>query len=95
VTLNELRVLATAQFGDQLERVTPQALSEFLAELQVRLPGTQSGGVIRVNGAPGSYEQVMREYFADMLSAPAEVAAASLWITAAELWVDATSSIET
>lgn len=95
MTLNELRVLATAQFGDQLQRATPQALSEFLAELQVRLPGTQSGGVIQLNGAPESYEQVMREYFADMLSAPAEVAAASLWITAAELWVDAMSSVET
>jgi hypothetical protein len=95
VTLNELRAVATARLGERLERATPQALAELLAELQVLLPGTQRGGVIDVEGATGTYEEIMREYFADMLAAPAEVAAASLWITAAEMWVDAVSSAGT
>ena len=95
MTLSELRALATARLGERLERADPQSLAEFLAELQVLLPGTGSGGVVVVDGAPDSYEAAMREYFADMLRAPADVAAASLWVTAAELWVDAVSSVET
>jgi hypothetical protein len=95
MTLNELRALATARLGERLERASPETLAGFLAELQALLPGSQSGGIIRLDGAPGSYEQVMREYFADMLSAPPELAAVSLWVTAAEMWVDAVSSVET
>lgn len=93
MTLNQLRAVATERLGKRLERATPEALAEFLAEVQVLLPGTQRGGVINVDGAAGSYEEIMRSYFADMLNAPAEAAAASLWITAAELWVDAVSSV--
>jgi hypothetical protein len=91
VTLKELHAVATERLGARLERATPKTLAEFLTEVQTLLPGTQRGGTINVDGATGSYEEIMREYFADMLSAPAEAAAASLWITAAELWVDAVS----
>lgn len=94
MTLKELRAVATERLGARLERATPSALADFLAEVQALLPGTQRGGVITIDGAAGSYEEIMRGYFADMLSAPAEAAAASLWITAAELWVDAVSSAD-
>jgi hypothetical protein len=89
MTLRELRELATQALGHRLERMTPVTLGDFLASIQDRLPGTQRGGVLVVDGAPGTYEEAMRLYFAGMLSAAPEVAAASLWITAAEMWVDA------
>ncbi len=54
MTLDELRDLATARFGDRLEQATPVALSEFLTELQPMLPGTQAGGAIEAPAAsPG------------------------------------------
>ena len=94
MNLHQLRTLAVERFGDRLERATPEALAQFLAELQPQLPGSQSGGVFEVDGAAGSYEEAMRDYFAEMLAARPERAAASLWVTAAEMWVDAVLSTE-
>ena len=89
MTLGELRALATASLGERLERLTPETLAEFLAAIQVRLPGTEAGGMVVVEGAAPSYEAAMREYFAEMLDAPPDQAAASLWVTAAEMWLGA------
>jgi hypothetical protein len=91
MTLKELRELATARLGERLERADPQTLSDFLASVQPLLPGTQRGGVLVVDDAAASYEDAMREYFAGMLRAPSDQAAASLWLTAAEMWVEAMS----
>lgn len=92
--LNQLRTLAIERFGERLERATPEALAQFLAEIQPELPGSQSGGTFELDGAAGSYEEAMRGYFAEMLAARPERAAASLWVTAAEMWVDAVLSLE-
>ena len=87
MTQDELRALAIEAFGERLERLDAEALGGFLIAIQESLPGTQRGGVITIDDAPASYDQAMREYFAAMLYAAPERAAASLWVTAAEMWV--------
>ncbi len=91
--LDELRDLAVARFGERLERATPGGLAEFLTELQPMLPGTQIGGAVSVDGAADSYEDAMRQYFAGMLAARPERAAASLWVTAVEMWLGAIADL--
>ena len=94
MTLRELRELAGARFGPRLERADPESLADFLLELQPRLPGTQRGGPVSVDGAAGSYTEAMQEYFADMLQGDPDRVAASLWITAVEIWVEAVRSVD-
>jgi hypothetical protein len=94
MTINELRELAVSRFGEGLRGATPEELARFLAEIQPRLPGTQhTTGTLVVDGAPPTYEDAMREYFAEMLAARPERAAASLWVTAVEMWVDAVLAV--
>jgi len=94
MTLRELRDLATERFGARLERADPESLAEFLTELQPRLPGTQAGGVISVDGAAADYAEAMRDYFAETLRSDPDRAAASLWITAVEMWIDAVRALD-
>lgn len=94
MTLRELREIATRRFGPSLENATPEALAQFLLELQLLLPGTQYGGPISVDHAAAGYVEAMREYFAQMLWADPERSAASLWVTAVEMWVEAVRSLD-
>ena len=95
MTIYELRESAISRFGEGLRAATPDSLAQFLAEVQPRLPGTQhTTGTLVVDGAPTTYEDAMREYFAEMLVVPPERAAASLWVTAAEMWVDAVLTVQ-
>ncbi len=87
MTQEQLRALATEALGERLERLDRETLGDFLTSIQEMLPGTQRGGIITVDAAPASYEEAMRDYFAAMLHAAPETAAASLWVTAAEMWV--------
>jgi hypothetical protein len=94
MTLGELRRRVTERFGSHLEGADADSLADFLLTLQAELPGTQAGGVVCLDGAPGSYTQAMREYFAGMLYAEADRAAASLWVTAVEMWLEALRETE-
>jgi hypothetical protein len=94
MTLDELRELATARFGPRLERADPESLAEFLLETQPRLPGTQEGGPISVDGAAPGYVEAMRDYFAETLYGDPDRVAASLWVTAVEMWLGAVQSLD-
>jgi hypothetical protein len=81
----KLREKVRAEFGPNLERVTPAGAREFLERLYRELHlEALKGGIMELDDTAGSYEQIMAEFFSRTLDMPPEDAAVALWLWAFE-----------
>ncbi|MCL5105072.1 MAG: hypothetical protein M1133_13285 [Armatimonadetes bacterium] len=77
--LDQFRKLVRAEFGVDLEHATPANVREFLDLMESDvLPGNLANR-ITLNEPCGSYEEVIRDFFAKILELPPEEAIVSLW----------------
>jgi hypothetical protein len=81
----QLRERVRAEFGPNLERITPAGAREFLENLYREFhQETFPLGRVEINESAGSYEQVMCEFFSSALEMPTEQAVIILWLWAFE-----------
>lgn len=87
--LEEFREEVHRQFGERLERATPANVQDFLVHMQARLAGTEGRGqTVELNETAHSYDQIMTEFFARVLSVSPEQmeeALMQLWLVGLEL----------
>jgi hypothetical protein len=83
MTLQEFRDLVHAEFGEDLEHMTPANVRDFLERLsrEHRPPGTR----YQLNESKNSYEAILRDFFRQTLDVPPEQAVIPLWTLALEL----------
>jgi hypothetical protein len=96
MTLAEFKQEARSAFGASMEHATPANVREFrdvVARERWREEQTSSQGASSQEKLPieitqekvSSYEEILREFFADMLSAPNEQALIHLWLLALDM----------
>jgi hypothetical protein len=80
----KLRELVCAEFGSNLERLTPAGAQDFLDRLyrDLHIAAHPPGSTIEIDETAGSYEQIMAEFFTSTLEMEAEDAAVMLWLYA-------------
>jgi len=87
VNLREFREAVIAEFGPRLEHATPANVREFAVRVQAQLSERREEGRLVLEGTGSTnYEQIVKDYFAQVLELPPEIAAISLWVMALELW---------
>ena len=88
MNLQEFQEAVFRELGPCLERATPANIREFTARMQARLFDRREAGriVLGTTNEPESCEQILQEFFAQVLRDPPERAAMILWLTAMELW---------
>lgn len=86
--LEEFRRRVEAEFGPKLQNATPANVREFLDRLQQEAWDNQRRSSERyelpIENAR-TYEEVMKEFFVDVLELPAEKAVMLLWTLALDL----------
>lgn len=86
--LDEFKQRVEAEFGPRLQNATPANVREFLDRLQQEAWDRQRRHAERyempVENAR-TYEEVMKEFFVDVLELPAEKAVMLLWTLALDL----------
>ncbi|MCS7254718.1 MAG: hypothetical protein RMK18_07470 [Armatimonadota bacterium] len=88
--LQELKERVIAEFGDELERATPESVERFVASVHAELSEQmRSGEFIVVDESSSSYVDVLRQFFRKTLDMLPEDAAVLLWLTAFE-WLFST-----
>ncbi|MFN3691026.1 MAG: hypothetical protein ACK4UU_08900, partial [Fimbriimonadales bacterium] len=92
VRLEEFRRRVEAEFGPQLRNATPANVREFLDKLQQEAwesARRHSERYVMPEENARSYEEVMKEFFMDVLELPAEKAVMLLWTLALDLTIAA------
>jgi len=95
VRLEEFKTKVFNHFGNDLEHATPANVRAFLDEVQQSLssrPGPGRPWVI--DETAGSYEEVLRQFFARVLEFPPEEAVMALWLVAFEACFAALMELE-
>lgn len=84
--LQEFRKLVKSEFGDDLKHATPANVREFVDRLQQsdkimeRVPAR-----IVIDEPCNSYEEVIRDFFSQILELPPDEAMVALWTLALDL----------
>lgn len=85
INRKKLRDRVRAEFGPDLERVSPAGVRDFLDRLYRDIHRAKHpDGAIEIDETARSYDQVMAEFFSRALDASAEDAAVMLWLWAFE-----------
>lgn len=82
MTLQEFRDLVHSEFGNDLERMTPANVREFLDRVSKERPAPER---YQLNETKSSYESILRDFFRQTLEVPPEQAVIPLWTLALEL----------
>ncbi|MFQ6130757.1 MAG: hypothetical protein ACE5R4_01860 [Armatimonadota bacterium] len=85
----ELRQLVVAAFGQDLERLTPDTLRDFVDLIEVELTPRVPSRPVVLDESAASYDQVMRHFFLRTFDMDQEAALILLWLTAFESWATA------
>jgi hypothetical protein len=85
VKLAEFKRRVYAEFGPNLEHVTPANVREFLDRAHVELAAVESGARFVIDEPATSYEEILRDFFSRVLDMPHETAIVALWMLALEL----------
>lgn len=87
MSLDEFRQAVFREFGPRLERATPANVREFTARMQARLFDRREGGRFVIGEEKArTYEEIVKDFFAQTLAHPPEQALIALWLMAFELW---------
>jgi len=85
VKLPQFKKLVEEEFGAGLSHATPANVREFLDRMQLEVFKSRIVDRIVVDGPGGSYEEVIKDFFARILDAPPEEAIIALWSLALDL----------
>lgn len=83
--LREFKKLVTKEFGDELEHATPGNVREFLDHMELGVLGPHLKGPIVLEEHASSYEEVLKDFFARVLTLPKDEALMLLWLLAFDL----------
>lgn len=90
--VDQFKNLVKAEFGDHLKHATPANVREFLDQMETQvLPEPLSNRIV-INEPCNSYEEVIRDFFAQILELPPEEAIVPLWTLALYLAFSAIES---
>ena len=85
VKLDEFRKLVNTEFGDGLKHATPANVREFLDRIETDVLPEKVSNRIVINEPCNSYEEVIKDFFAQILELPPEEAVVALWTLALDL----------
>lgn len=83
--LAEFRKLVKQEFGDDLKHATPANVREFLDRIETEVIADKVTNRIVIDEPCNSYEEVIKDFFAQMLELPPEEAVIGLWTLALDL----------
>lgn len=83
--LDEFRKLVKSEFGDRLSHATPANVREFIDDLDHRAIIEKMPNRIILDEPCTSYEEVIKDFFAQILELPPEEAMVALWTVALDL----------
>ena len=85
VKFEEFRKLVKAEFGERLKNATPANVREFLDRIEGEVLPEKVSNRIVMNEPCNSYEEVIKDFFAQILELPADEAVVALWTLALDL----------
>jgi len=85
VKLAEFREIVKREFGDDLKHATPANVREFLDRIEGEVLAEKVTNRIVIDEPCTSYEEVIKDFFAQMLELPPEEAVVGLWALALDL----------
>ena len=83
--LEEFRKVVKREFGDDLKYATPANVRDFLDRIETEVLAEKVTNRIVIDEPCTSYEEVIKDFFAQMLELPPEEAVVSLWTLALDL----------
>lgn len=83
--LHEFRKLVKQEFGDNLKHATPANVREFLDRIENEVIADKVTNRIVIDEPCTSYEEVIKDFFSQMLELPPEEAMVGLWTLALDL----------
>lgn len=83
--LAEFRKLVRQEFGSDLKHATPANVRDFLDRIENEVLSEKVTNRIVIDEPCTSYEEVIKDFFAQMLELPPEEAVIGLWTLALDL----------
>lgn len=83
--LERFRALVQKEFGKNLEKATPANVRDFMLLCQQSLLGSPSLERLELNESKTTYEEILKDFFLQVLERPTEEALITLWLMAFEL----------
>ncbi len=83
--LAEFRKLVQQEFGSNLKHATPANVRDFLDRMENEVLSEKVTNRIVIDEPCTSYEEVIKDFFAQMLELPPEEAVVGLWTLALDL----------
>lgn len=77
--IDEFRKLVKVEFGDGLKHATPANVREFLDRMETDVMPEKFANRIVIDEPCNSYEEVIRDFFSQILEMPPEEAIVALW----------------
>jgi len=85
VKLAQFRQLVKEEFGEDLKHATPANVRDFLDRIEGEVLSQKMSHRIVIDEPCTSYEEVIKDFFAQMLKLPPEEAVVGLWALALDL----------
>lgn len=83
--LAQFRQLVKEEFGEDLKHATPANVRDFLDRIEGEVLSQKMSHRIVIDEPCTSYEEVIKDFFAQMLKLPPEEAVVGLWALALDL----------
>ena len=83
--LEDFRKLVKDEFGDGLKHATPANVRDFLDRIENEVLPDRVSNRIVINEPCTSYEEVIKDFFAQILELPSDEAMVALWTLALDL----------
>ena len=83
--LHEFKKLIFEEFGESLEHATPENVRSFLDRVQNDVLGARLKDRIVLEEHASTYEEVLKDFFANVLELPKDDAVMMLWLLAFDL----------
>ena len=80
--LKEFKDIVNNEFGKNMEHATPGNVRDFLDRMQFNVLGPEIKGRMILEEYASSYEEVMKDFFAKVLTLPQDQAIIMLWLLA-------------
>jgi len=85
VKLAEFRKMVKQEFGSNLKHATPANVREFLDRIEGEVLADKVTNRIIIDEPCTSYEEIIKDFFSQMLELPPEEAVVGLWALALDL----------
>ncbi len=83
--LEEFRQMVRKEFGESLQNATPANVREFIDRVELASGTSKIGQRIVIDETSTSYEEIIKDFFAQVLEMPAEEAVVGLWLLAVDI----------